>query len=249
MDATGDERDVAPYLDLAREIQLEVARVTADGSAGTEALEAAFEGITRRERRRAAREVFDRLPAEQQWEVLERVLDDDELAEALAGERAARVAAAGRRAAIDRLVTGGRLDPRAVPDGERLTLGLFREAEVEAGLRLGPAAASCARRLGLVATDEPGTFRVIEDVFNPGGGYFVTADYDEATWRTQDRLVAHALVRVGALDPGGGPTLEPALHLGGRVDVETDGTARVGHLHLGWARVGDVEVFSARRER
>lgn len=248
-DAPGTDRDEAPYLDLAREIQLEVARVAADGTAGTEALEAAFEGITRRERVRMAREVFDRLPAEEQWAVLERVLGDDELAEALAGVRAARLAAAERRSLAARLVTADRLDPRAVPEGERLALGLFREAEVDAGVRLGPAAASCARRLGLAATDRPGTFRVIEDVFNPGGGYFVTADYDEATWRAHDRLPAHALVRVGSLDTGDPTRLEPVLHLGGRVDVETEGTARVGRLHLGYALVGDVEIFSASRER
>ena len=247
---TGEaDRDVAPYLDLAREIQLEVARVAADGTTGTEALEAAFDGITRRERQRVAREVFDRLPADEQWAVLERVLGDDELAEALAGERGARLATAERRVLAASLVDGDRLDPRTVPDGERLTLGLFREAEVDAGVRLGPAAASCARRLGLAATADPGRFRVIEDVFNPGGGYFVTADYDEATWRTQDRLAAHALVRVGSLDAGDGTTLEPVLHLGGRVDVETDGTGRVGLLHLGFALVGDVEIFRASRER
>jgi hypothetical protein len=248
-DGGGTHRDDAPYLDLAREIQLEVARVVADGATGAEALEAAFDGITRRERQRVAKEVFAGLPAEQQWVVLERVFDDEELAEALSGERAARLAAAGRRALATQLVAGDRLDTRALPAGERLTLGLFREAEVDAGVRLGRAAASTARQLGLVATDQPGTFRVIEDVFNPGGGYFVTADYDEATWRTADRLAAHALVRVGALAPDEPVTLEPVLHLGGRVDVETDGDGRVGLLHLGYALVGDVEVFSASRKR
>ena len=116
-----------------------MARVAADGSSGTEALDAAFDGITRRERVRVARETFDRLPAEEQWAVLERVFGDDELAEALAGARAARLAAAQRRDRAGRLVTSGdRLDPRAVPDGERLVLGLFREAEVGAGVRPGP---------------------------------------------------------------------------------------------------------------
>lgn len=42
--------------------------------------------------------------------------------------------------------------------------------------------------------------------------------------------------------PDGG--FEPALYRGGRVDVEVDGVARSGHLHLGFALVGDEDVFA-----
>ncbi|MET0490480.1 MAG: hypothetical protein ABW143_09610, partial [Acidimicrobiales bacterium] len=80
-DTHGDD---AQYLDLAREIQREVTRVAADESSDPEALDAVFEGITRRERLRVLRETFDRLPATEQWVVLERTFADDELAEALA---------------------------------------------------------------------------------------------------------------------------------------------------------------------
>lgn len=239
----------AQYLDLAREIQREVTRVAADDSSGPEALDAVFDGITQRERQRVLRATFDRLPVADQWAVLERVFADDELAEALAGARAARVEAARRRSLATTLVHGDHLDTLAVPAGERVVLGLFREADVRAGITRGPAAANCVRRLGLEATADAGAFQVIEDVFNPNGGYFVTPQYDEAFWRGHDRLPAHGLVRPGSVvATGDGPVLEPVLHLGGRVDVETDGELREGHLHLGFALYADVDVFSARRE-
>ena len=245
-DTRGDD---AQYLDLAREIQREVARVAADDDAGPEALEAVFDGITRRERLRVLRATFDRLPVDEQWAVLERVFGDDELTEALAGARAARVAAARRRDLAATVATGDRLDTRAVPDGESLVLGLFREADVRAGIARGPGSANCVRRLVLSATAEAGAFRVIEDVFNPDGGYFVTPEYDEAFWLGHDRLSAHGVVRPGSLVvTGDGPVLDPVLHLGGRVDVEADGELREGHLHLGFALLAGVDVFSARRE-
>ncbi|MET0825858.1 MAG: hypothetical protein ABWZ89_05025 [Acidimicrobiales bacterium] len=67
--------------------------------------------------------------------------------------------------------------------------------------------------------------------------------------RRHDRLAAHALVRLGSIVPGAdGPGLDPVLHLGGRVDVETQGELREGHLHLGFALLDDVDVFAASRE-
>lgn len=227
----GDDPDGA-YLELAREIKAEVARVAATDDAGTAALEQVFSGITDRERQRIAREAFDRLPAPEQWAVIERVFDDDELAAALAGFRGDLVAAAERRAIAAAVAEGTRLDTVRVPAGGRLTLGLFREG-----------AGTCARRLRLQSLDEPGAFQVVDDVFNPNGDHFVTAEYDRSTFE-RDRLPAHATVRPGSIVPDGGDErLDPVLHLGGRVDVEVGGDLRQGRLHLGWATLDEVDVF------
>jgi hypothetical protein len=227
----GEDPDGA-YLDLAREIKAEVARVAAEDDAGTAALEQVFSGITDRERRRIAREVFDRLPATEQWEVIERVFDDDELAAALSAFRSDLLAAAQRRAVAAAVAEGTRLDTVRVPAGGRLTLGLYREG-----------AGNCARRVRLESLDEPGAFQVVDDVFNPDGDYFVTGAYDQSTF-DRDRLPPHAVVRPGSIVPdGGGERLDPVLHLGGRVDVEVDGDLRVGRLHLGAATLDGVDVF------
>jgi hypothetical protein len=98
----------------------------------------------------------------------------------------------------------------------------------------------------LRATTEPGAFRVGEDVFNPRRGLFVTADYDERVW-SAERLAGHRLVRVGSLVDGDGTTaLQPTLYPGARVDLQTDvdGAATEGRLHLGYAVVGDQDVFA-----
>ncbi len=184
--------------------------------------------------------MFDRLPVEQQWAVIERLFDDEELAAALATHRDAVVAAAARRRVAEAVAEGDRLDTVRVPTDGRLVLGLFREADVRVGMERGASAATCARRLVLRSTTEPGEFQVIEDVFNPLGGYFVTAAYDESTWH-RDRLPAHAIVRPGSIGPGG---LDPVLHRGGRVDVEVDGDLREGLLHLGYASLDEVDVFA-----
>jgi hypothetical protein len=224
-----------------------VARVAADDDAGPDALEAVFAGITQRERALQARAVFDRLPAEQQWAVVERAFDDDELREALAGHREALVAAGARRRIAAAVADGERLDTVRVPTDGRLVLGLFREADVDAGRSRGAAATTCARRLVLRSTEEPGAFQVIEDVFNPLGGYFVTAAYDESTWH-RDRLPAHAVIRPGSVVPDGGDRrLDPVLHRGGRGDVEVDGDLRAGLLHRGYASLDEVDVFDAAR--
>jgi hypothetical protein len=131
----------------------------------------------------------------------------DSLRAALEGERArwaARWAVAGRRAdLVERFVEHGLLDTRCVPADERLTLGLFREVDVESALRRGRASSTVARRLVVRATAEPGMFEVVDDVFIPARGLFVTAEYDEAAWRTE-RLAPHALVRLGAIRVDGG---------------------------------------------
>ena len=227
----GDDPDSA-YLELAREIRAEVARVAAEDDAGTAALEQVFSGITDRERQRIARDVFERLPATEQWAVIERVFDDQELARALSAFRSDLVAAAERRALAAAVAEGTRLDTVRVPSGGRLTLGLFREGT-----------GTCARRLRLQSLDEPGAFQVVDDVFNPGGDYFVTGAYDQATFE-RDRLPANAVVRPGSIVPDGGDQrLDPVLHLGGRVDVEVDGDLRQGRLHLGDATLDGVDVF------
>ncbi len=241
---------MAPYLDLAREIRAEVERFTADDSASVESFAAALDAIPDRRRAELAREVFDRLPAEQQWGVLSRLFDDAELRDALAETHEARLADVRRRAAqrgvLAVAAVDGRLAVDALPPGTRLTLGLFRTQDVPAALDRGPRSDVCARRLELRAGDSPGTFRVIDDVFNPRGGLFVSAAYDQSVWRSE-RLAGHSLVRVGSLDPDatdGPDPLEPAVYLGARVDVEVGGEAREGRLHLGYALVADVDAFA-----
>jgi hypothetical protein len=95
-----------------------------------------------------------------------------------------------------------------------------------------------------VLRNGPDGLRVVEDVVNPRGGYFVTRDYDEETWRSE-RIEAHRAVRVGAIHDGDdGPTLEPVLYPAGRVDVATDSAYRRGRLHLGFVMLGPVDVFA-----
>jgi hypothetical protein len=235
---------VRPYLGLAREIHDSVVRLNENGdAAGSEALAAALDAIPARERADIARKVFDRLSAQEQWTVLERVFGDTELRSVLETERAVRVAqaatAADRVALAADVRTQRQLDTERVPSGETLTLGLFRENDVAVGASQSAKSSACARRLTLRATGG-GVFQVLEDVFNPAGGYFVTPDYDEQVWRTADRLSAHALVRVGSITGG---AFTPTLFLGGRVDVEVDGRPQEGRLHLGFAVLGDVDLF------
>ncbi|MGI9029755.1 MAG: hypothetical protein ACR2HP_07185 [Ilumatobacteraceae bacterium] len=135
------------------------------------------------------------------------------------------------------------VDTRLLPDGEHLTLGLFREEDVRLALPRGRSSSTCARRLVLRATADPGVLQVLEDVFNPAGGLFVTPDYDQRTWR-DERLPPHSLARLGSVR---GRDFEPVIHPGGRVDVQdvqpVAGTLRPGRLHAGYATVGDDELF------
>lgn len=234
-----------PYLGLAREIHLEVLRLSEDPEAGAESLADAMDRLPREARHRAAQEAFRALPADRRWEVLERLFGDDELRAALEQERAARIAAARSAARlhtlVERLRERGALDTRDLPADERLALGLYREPDVGASVPRGQASTSAARRLVLRATDEPGVLQVIEDVFNPAGGLFVTPDYDEQTFR-RERLDPHALVRIGSAN---GERFEPVLYPGGRLDVETAGAVRRGRLHVGFAVVGDRDLFAS----
>jgi hypothetical protein len=237
-----------PFLGLAREIHEEVSRLAEDPTADSDVLIEAIEQLPREARLRAAEAAFRSLPAEQQWEILIRLFDDDELREALGHERSVRLAAARdatqRAALVERFKEQHVLDTREVPVHERLTLGLFREADVQPALARGPASTACARRLVLRATGDGGVLQVMEDVFNPAGGLFVTVDYDERAWR-DERLTPHALVRVGsAKEDGQRDRFDPVVYPGGRVDVELGGSVRRGRLHAGYALVGDRDLFS-----
>lgn len=240
---------VRPYLDLAREIRAAVERFASDDTADVDTLVEAIDAIPQRERARVARSIFDRLPAERQWAILERVFGDHELREALEAERTARLAERQRFERRDAVVRSARaaqrLDLTAVAEGQTLVIGLFRSGDVRAALARGRASQVCVREVVLRATAEPGELRVIDDVFNPRRGYFVTSEYDERTWKAE-RLGGHAVVRVGSLTdlgPGAAPVLEPALYPGARVDVSVDGEVREGQLHLGFAVLDEKDVF------
>jgi hypothetical protein len=242
--------EAQPFLELAREIRREVALVAADTPLQADTLAELIDRIPQQERLAVARAIFDKLPAERQWAIIERVYGDEEITSFLAAERAALLAETQRnaeRAAIAHQARAEqRLDTRTVPTNDVLTIGLFREPDVRAAIRRGRAASTCARRVVLRHLTPPGTFAVVEDVFNPNGGFFVTAQYDERTWRSHDRLPAHAVVRVGSITATDeGPTFEPVIYPGGRVDFETVDGQKEGRLHAGFAMMGDYDVFGA----
>jgi hypothetical protein len=248
-----DERDGGPepYLALAREIHDEVARLVADDDVDVDAMADAIARFPDAARARLVAEAFGRLPAERQWAVIERAFGDGDIRDHLAAERAARLAEARREAGWVGLAhaarDAGRLDTATLPAGTPVTLGLFPEHDVRAALPRGVRSTACARQLGL-RVEEPGVLRVIDDVFNPRAGYFVTREYDEQTWRTLDRLPAHALVRLGSaagVDAGGGASFfEPVLYPAARVDVEVGERISPGRLHLGFAMLGTRDVFA-----
>lgn len=233
----------SPFIALARELQAEADRWIDDPAAGVDALAAAFDRLPVEARRRAAEATFERLPAPQRWAVLERLFGDDELRLALAHERTvARLEAAvveRRSALVEEVVVHGVLDTRHIPVGEALTLGLFRERDVHAARRTGRASTACARRIVVQSSAGDGALHVVEDVFNPLGGLFVTPEYDERAWLAE-RLDPHAVVRIGAIVDG---RLDPVVVPGGRLDVEVAAVARPGRLHLGWALLGDDDLF------
>lgn len=244
-DLVAGQADAETYVELAREIQHQVARVASDEGASPDAFDELFAGISREERAKVARQVFDELPAADQWAVVERTFARDDINDVLNVERTALVDQLRRRSELLGAVRSeNQLHVQALTADDLLTLGLFTEADVTAALRKGPASTTCARRLSLRVTDHPGQLQVLADVFNPEGGYFVTARYDERTWQ-DDRLPPHAVVRVGSIvTVDGEPSLEPVLHIGGRVDVEQDGVLREGRLHLGFALLAGQELFA-----
>lgn len=249
-----DADDLAPYLDLAREIQREVRRLAADDTADAQAIEATLDRFPVEARAQLARAVFDRLPPDIQWEVIERVFGDREIHHYLEAERASRLAQVRRSEGHHLLLletrAEGVLDTRLLPAGLLLTLGLFREADVAAAVRRGARSSGCVRRLVLRAEgDGTGAQRVVEDVFDPNRAYFVTSEYDEQTWRSE-RLASHERVWVGSLTPdepavaGIGSGFTPVLVPGARVDVFTGVGTSPGRLHLGFAMLADDDVFA-----
>ncbi|MGH2717702.1 MAG: hypothetical protein ACRDJU_03870, partial [Actinomycetota bacterium] len=237
------------YLGLAREIREDLDRIVADTSASPALIGQLLDEIPTRERIATIKEVFAKLPAEQQWAILEKAFGDAQIAQALAEERVARLDErqrnAGRQQVARAARSENRLDTRQVAENDRLTLGLYREADVHAAVARGHRSTAAARRVVLRRGPDAGVFQVVEDAFSPDGGYFVTAEYDRQTWQA-DRLPAHAPIRIGSINPTSqGPEFEPVLYPGGRFDVEVAGELHQGLLHLGYVLLGDEDVFAA----
>jgi hypothetical protein len=247
-DREPSDDDLRPYLELAREIQSEIARTAEDPRAGGDELVAAIEAVPGRERQRVLLAAFGRLPAERQWEIIEAAFGDAEIREHLAAVHAEALAIARRderhraQAATARLA--GRLDLEDLPSEEEVVVGLFRRADVRGAIVLGIRSTVCARQLVLRTTPEPGRLRVIDDTFNPRNGMFVTAEYDHAAWE-RDHLTGHALVRLGSLTPtDDGMAFDPRVYAGARVDFEVGDDRREGILHLGFVTLGGEDVFA-----
>ena len=242
--STGDD-GLEPYLALAREIRRDVERIVADDDAAIASVAEVIDRYPTAERERVVRAVFDRLGPTDQWEILARVFDDAELRRILADEHAAATARARREgehhALLERCRAAGEIDLRWLPAGATLALGLFREPEVAAAVRRGAESTTTVRRLVLRAEDD-GWARVVEDVFDPDRGYFLTTDYDHTAWHAE-RLESHARVQAGSLLEGG--RFEPVLVPGARVDVVSEQGPIRGRLHLGFAMLADDDVFGA----
>jgi hypothetical protein len=151
-------------LELAREIQADIRRVAADPDAHLDLLDALIDELSTERRLELARTIFEQLPVEQQWAVLERVYGDDEIRTYLDAHRASLLAdaegQAGRIQLAARVRKERRLDTRDVETGEELTLGLFREHDVRPALTRGHTSSACARWLVLRAVGD-GRFQVM----------------------------------------------------------------------------------------
>jgi hypothetical protein len=243
----GDD-DLRPYLELAREIKREVEALAAEVDVDGDRLDELISAVPQRERAKVLQAVFDRLDPERQWEIVERVFGDAEITTFLAEERAHRLATIERTTAIRSVVRAARaqqrLDVRDVPAGRRLELGLFRPSDVRAGISRGRRSDTCARLIVARTTADPGVVRVLDDVFNPRGGLFVTGDYDEAVWR-RDVLASHAAVRFGSIvDEAGQQVLEPVLYPGARLDAAAGDEPVTGRLPLGFVVLDDEDLFA-----
>src|SRR5262245_7931297 len=147
-------------------------------------------------------DTFRRLSPDTQWAIIEHAFGDDEIRAHLRAERDARLAQVTRNAARTDVVRAarlaGKLETSTVAAGDELTVGLFRESQARAAVARGRHAANCARRVVLVH-GAGAVYRVLEDVFNPYSGYFVTPEYDRETWE-RERLDPHCLVKVGSAE-------------------------------------------------
>lgn len=234
-----------PVLRLAREIRRHAEHLVADDLGDPETFAELISVLPERERERMLMDTFQRLAPDTQWAIIEHAFGDDEIRTYLRAERDARLAQVTRDAARTAVVRSarlaGRLDTATVEIGDELTVGLFRESQVRAALARGRHAANCARRLVLVH-ERDAIYRVLDDVFNPYSGYFVTREYDHQTWE-QERLDSHCLVKVGAAEMAPFEVFEPVLFRGGRFDVQVADAIRIGTLHVGFLLVGDMDVF------
>jgi len=248
----GPDDDDAGVAGLARQIRGAVDRFVADDAADPAALAAALDALPRQELATVARAVFDRLSAVQQWAVLERVLGDAALVDALAAEQRGRLvglrakvqSAQAVAAAVGAAVRQGTLELTALPAGVEVRLGLFRASDVGLAEGLGRRSDVCARELTLLATSSAGRFQVLRDEFNPRGGLFVSGEYDLAVWESE-RLDSNGIVELGSLRGNDSNALDPVLRRGARVDVAQNGVACAGRLHLGWAVIDGVDAFSS----
>jgi hypothetical protein len=236
-----------PFLEVAREIREDVTRIAADPSVPAERIAEVFDAIPARERHAVVRAAFDQLTPREQWTVIADAFGDEEIRAALADERDARLAELRRDDARFRLAriarAERRVDTTQIAEHELVGLGLFLEPEVRAAISRGSASTTSARRVVLRRAQEPGMFRVVEDVFNPAGGYFVTGAYDAAAWEAE-RLAPHALVRAGTVSGADGDrSFEPVLYIGARVDFEIAGQPVEGRLHLGYATLDELDLF------
>ena len=212
-----------PYLELAREIQAEVARIAADPAAEQRA-------ARRAHRQRAAGGTDEAGPADLQRAPARAAVGRSSSTSTATRRSASTSAPSGRRTSprpapaaarldlVARARAEGRLDTRDVPAGEQLTLGLFREHESRAAVSRGHASSTCARRLVL---------RAVGDGTLPG---------DRGRVQPRRRLLrdrrvlrgdlAHAptacpvtsIVRVGSIverGAGTGATFEPVLYPAG----------------------------------
>lgn len=243
-DAAEEMASLRPYLGLARAIRDEVDRFVRDDAAPAEAFALALDRLRDTERSQVVIDAFDALPPQRRWEVVARLTDDDTLREVLAARIDQQRREAGRVARVTRLAAAaraaGRLDLTSLPGDLPLEVGLFRPVDVSEAVRRGHLSTVCARLLVLRTTDDPPVVRVLDDRFNPRGGLFVGADYDEAAWR-EERLDPHEEVRLGSLD--GEDAFEPVLWAGSRVDRTGPEGPRRGRLHLGWVLLDGVDVF------
>lgn len=236
-----------PYLELARQIRARVDAATGDDTIDAASLVEAIEAVPRDERQRVARAAFDRLGPTEQWAVLARAFGDEEIRTYLAIERNARLAHVQRTAVAHAFVLASRetrrLDLAALPADVELTLGLFLPGDARAAVDHGRTSSTCARQLVVRSTGDAGVLHVIEDRFNPRHGLFVTPSYDEAIW-ARTRLDDHAQVRIGSCGDGPDGPFEAAIYPAGRVDVEHGGAVDEGPLHLGFAVIGEEDVYA-----
>jgi hypothetical protein len=234
--------------ELACLIQQHVDRFVDDDAADPDDLAEFLDRLPRQERARVVRAAFEALPSQRQWEVLEAVFGDAEIAEYLCAEHERRRAWLAGEASLVSLVedarSRGSIDLASVVMGTEVVLGLFRSGDVAAAADRGPRSDVCARRVVLRVAAEHGELRVIEDTFNPRGGLFVTPEYDAQVWQSE-RWPSHTLVRVGAIGPA--EELEPVLFPGARLDAEYDARVHRGRLHLGFALIGGHDVFTGVR--